>query len=101
MRKRFPALPKAIHGLRGPIPILQVKAPDEKKDNLGVFDEEKRHIEIKRSLTGDQKWVTLFHEAGHSALWDSGVKNMLTEKQQEAVCDAMATLMYQIRFGGS
>lgn len=80
------------------VPKVEASAADD-EHVLGVFNPTSRSIEVLKGLRGDQKWLVLFHELTHAALWDSGAMNGMTEAQQEAVCDSVATQRLREKFG--
>lgn len=100
--RRYPALPSTVQGAGGTLTVQlvdEIKSTEQNEDILGQFDPSTRHILIKRSLRGDQKWLVLFHELAHASLWDSGAHNALTGAAEEIVCDAVATSRLREKFG--
>jgi Zn-dependent peptidase ImmA (M78 family) len=97
-RRRYPALPKVVEGAGGPIEIQIVPEPNHEADNLGYHHQEKRLIEIRKSLRGDQRWMVLFHELAHVAFWDTGTHNHMSDKVEEAACDAIALARFKEKF---
>ena len=99
--KRYPPLPVSVQGAGGTITVQLVpKIPGgEGEDVLGQFEPSTRHILILKSLRGDQRWLVLFHELAHAALWDSGAHNALAGAAEEVVCDALATARLREKFG--
>ena len=99
--KRYPKLPAEVQGAGGAIAVrLLAKmdgAPDE--DVMGQFDPQRRTIDVRADLRGDQQWMVLFHELAHAALWDCGAHNALAGPSEEIVCDAIATARLRERFG--
>jgi hypothetical protein len=69
------------------------------EDTLGQFEPATRHILILKSLRGDQRWMVLFHELAHAALWDSGAANLVAGPAEEAICDAISCARLRERFG--
>jgi hypothetical protein len=98
---RWPALPASVEGAGGPIRVRIVRRPliEDGVECLGVFRHASRTIVISAQVKGRQRWHTFYHELTHSALTDSGPWNSLTEKQIEALCDAVATQRVRERFG--
>ncbi len=86
----MPDYPKEIPSLLGPVKVLLSDQIDG-EDNCGEFHHDMRTIKIKNTLPDSVIWHTLYHEQMHLILNDSGVGQMLTKKQEEAVCDAYAT----------
>ncbi len=86
--KPFPPIPRVVEGIAGPMRVDRpVNLPDRE---FGLFEFETRRIVVKATLPRDVAWSTLFHEMTHAALWDSGTHHLFTERQREAVCDAVA-----------
>ena len=83
-------LPTAIPSALGPVPVELVDAIGD-DGRRGEFDEEQRIIRIRRDLCPAMLWQTLGHEAAHVALFDAAIGDYLTEKQEEAVCNAFGT----------
>lgn len=97
-RRRWPRLPHTTESAAGQIDIHIVKTPGDDENVMGMFDPVNRVIYIKKSLRGDQKWLTLYHELSHAALWDSGAHNLLPGDLEENICDAIATNRFRERF---
>ena len=84
----------------GPITVTVVaKLQDAGVDCWGMWRLDERTITIERHRSRKHMWSTLFHELTHAALDDSGLSNMLTDQQQEMLCDALATARMRERFG--
>jgi len=97
----MPDYPKEIPSLLGPVTVrLQEQVGDEA---CGEFHHDTRTIKIKSTLPESVVWHTLYHEQMHLILNDSGVGQILTKKQEEAVCDAYATFhdLCGLRSGGN
>lgn len=100
--RRYPPLPKSVQGAGGTLTVqlvAEIKSTVQDEDVLGQFDPSTRHILIKKSLRGDQRWSVMFHELCHAALWDSGAHNALAGAAEEIVCDAVATGRLREKFG--
>lgn len=100
--RRYPRLPAVVQGAGGTITVAivsKIEGGDAEHDMLGVFRATERRIEVLASLRGDQRWLVLFHELAHAALWDSGASNHLPDAVEEAVCDAIATARIREKFG--
>lgn len=99
--RRYPPLPPSVQGAGGTITIQLVPKidGDATEDTLGQFEPSTRHVLILKTLRGDQRWMVLFHELAHAALWDSGAHNALQGPAEEMVCDAFATARLREKFG--
>ena len=99
--RQFPPLPKMVDGPVGPFRVVLGTIDNERSDeeNFGVWSELHREMRINKDHPRWQQWVSYFHEHTHVALSDSGVDEMLSKKQMEAVCDAVATARFRERFG--
>lgn len=87
---KLPKLPKTFFSVLGPIEVADLVAPPpEAGDAVGLYKYVERRIEIEPKMAPEARWSTLWHEAVHVALNDSGVQNVLTKDQAEAVCDAV------------
>jgi len=86
----MPDYPKVIHSLLGDVPVV-LREQIDGEDNCGYFHHDSRSIVIKSTLPEAVIWHTIWHEQLHLILSDSGVAQILTKKQEEAVCDAYAT----------
>lgn len=99
-RDLIPALPTTVMGLGGPITVdVADKLTDEDGAHCwGLWLATTRVVRIEKQ---DRRhmWATLYHELVHAALDDSGLSNLLTEPQQEGICDAIATARVRERFG--
>jgi len=106
-RRRF-VLPSQVEGIAGPIKVVIVVGPrdhddvthDPVKDPChGTYSASKRQIELDPSIVEAHRIHTYFHELAHAALMDSGVSHLLSDRVEEAVCDAIATARVRERFG--
>ena len=99
----YQPLPQTVEAAGGTIRVVRVRTPiidsDSGTECIGEFRHETRTIAIAASLRGRQRWHTYYHELTHAAMSDSGLWNRMTEKQVEAVCDAIATARVRERFG--
>lgn len=103
MARRWPAIPRRIDGLAGPLKVSQrrgaLKAPDG-EDCWGLYLPPKRTIALAGGMPPALRWHTLFHEWAHAWLIDAGLPNLLhgasdeeLERNVEVVCDTLATAM--------
>jgi hypothetical protein len=93
-RRGLPPLPKFVYSALGPIPIELVKKFTDDKHGIeyqGEFDQHIRRIRILKKLSREQAWQVLRHEWLHAVLFDSGLTNVLTDKLEEQLCDAIST----------
>jgi Zn-dependent peptidase ImmA (M78 family) len=94
----FPKLPTQVLALGGPVTVRMVK-PWADADAFGLWHRAKREIHVDGNLTPELQWSTYYHEWVHTALDDTGLAHLLTEAQQEALCDAFSTARMRERFG--
>jgi hypothetical protein len=87
-----PRLPKAVFSVLGNLPLKKTKDGLDDTD-FGEFLFQERLVKIRPGLSPDMEWPTYWHEAAHVALYDAGVSHQLSEKQEEAICDAMGTYL--------
>lgn len=92
-RKRLPPLPTEIATPLGPLPIkvAEAKTLPSGKGSGGCYDSRGFCIYIAADLAPHVQWQVLWHERIHAICDLYGVQ--LSEKQEEAVCSAIATAM--------
>lgn len=101
MPKRWPALPKTVAGMAGPIRVAVRKgaltAPDG-DDCWGIYLPPKRQIALAGGMPPALRWHTLVHEWAHAWIIDAGIPNLLhgktpeeLDRNVEVVCDTLAT----------
>lgn len=95
---KYPAIPKTIEAPGGPVTVTIGTVSTGEKD-MGCWDPDARAISIRTGIAPRMQWSTFYHEATHVALADSGLGHLLSDKQQEAICDAVATARLRERFG--
>lgn len=90
----FRKLPKSMPGYLGPIAVKVVEDIKSlrEEDCYGKYDFDTRTIQIGKIHPDAQRQV-LWHEWIHSVIFDSGLHNMITKEQHEAVCDTIATAL--------
>jgi len=98
--KRLPPLPKSVHSHLGDIPVSLVDDLEEKKEALGMWEMAPRRISIHSKAAPEVQLQALYHEIVHVALMDSGVSNGLVKDAEEAVCDAVGTLLASMSLAG-
>lgn len=101
MAKRWPAIPKRLDGLAGPIRVRIRRVESfraEDGDHVwGLYKPAVREIHLASKLPPAIRWHTLVHEWAHAWLLDSGVVNVLRGEgsdhgqAQELVCDSLAS----------
>lgn len=97
---KLPAkLPRKVFSLCGAITVRLLSQKDA-ESLFGRTSYTDRTIEVAPGLTPEMSWLTFWHEVVHNMLFDTGVANVLDEKQTEAVCDAVGqSLMSMMRAG--
>lgn len=65
----------------------------ETEDCFGKTKFAHREIVIQSGMKPETSWVTLWHEAFHVFLFDSGLSNHLNLEVQETFCDAFGLWM--------
>lgn len=58
------------------------------RDVVGFFDDILNVIFLDESLSFSEKKTVLTHELAHATLAYSGLKNVISDRKQEAICDA-------------
>lgn len=89
----LPEIPSVVFSPIGPIPVEHVAdLKDAAGDEcLGTWNYGERVIKLRPDQSHSALWQTLIHEKVHMWLSDSGVSGFLSEKQEEAVCDSLAS----------
>lgn len=84
-------LPTDVMGTAGPISVGRTPTVRDKdgQDLLGEWTPATRHIVVVSTATRRVAWLTFWHEMVHSWLEDSGVAYVLTQDQQEAICESV------------
>ena len=67
------------------------------KEYAGSAHRPSKKIEIKESIDDDYKHETLAHEVAHMALEETGMNNLFTAEQIEAICDFAAIVSETMR----
>jgi Zn-dependent peptidase ImmA (M78 family) len=99
--RRWPAIPKKLDGLAGPIKVRIRRVESFKAEDgdhvWGLYRPAVREIHLASKLPPAIRWHTLVHEWAHAWLLDSGVVNVLrgegqdVVQAQELVCDSLAS----------
>jgi hypothetical protein len=84
---RLPKLPTQFFSTIGLLPVEHKSIDDG--DTYGQFHGGQRRIEIHPGMDRSAEWVTLWHEALHAMLTDTGANYAFTEQQRETICDAV------------
>lgn len=100
MPKKWPPIPRSVMGSGGPITVKLVDAIEgdagkpavgDNSVTFGIWEGHKRLIRIVKTLDRAFQWSVLFHELVHAALFDSGMTNLMTHENEEALCDLIST----------
>lgn len=99
MTKAWPPIPKSVRGAGGPIRIRLVdaiepdagKAAGDNSQTFGIWEGHKRLIRIVNTVDIAFQWSVLYHELVHASLFDSGLTNLMTHENEEALADAIST----------
>ena len=98
----MPKRPTSLPSTLGPVEVRYVDKiinDNGKVENaMGFVSFKDRVIQILNNMNQIAESHTLRHEWVHLVLWDSGADNLLTEKQAEVICDALATALISTPF---
>lgn len=78
-----------------PAEIRKYADPDE--ELMGCFVQEERTIYLRSTIHGEARWRVLWHELMHVGLDDSGLRNGINPALEEAICDALTSLVMRVR----
>lgn len=92
-----PRVPKALWSSLGPLPVTITEMPEE---TLGMVEFRKREVTLDKTMGPEARISTMWHEAVHIALYDSGVTNSLTHDLEEAICDAVGAYLAGMMLSG-
>lgn len=99
--KRFPRIPKSIFSALGEIPVRSMSRKEADDDDCtGKYDPTPREIRLFDKSDPAQRWRVLCHEIIHVPLYERGLEYILTEKQTEAVCDAVGNFLAEMVVAG-
>ena len=98
-KKVIPVLPTSVFSLLGPWAVTEHKhieaagsqLPTDATGASGMCDFHARTIQIDNHFSPVGKLQVLGHEIAHVWSYDGGLDSVLTEQQQELVCDAFGT----------
>lgn len=88
-------LPAEVRIIGRPWKVLREKPKDLDDSILGYTSLTDRVIFVRPELSQNVAEQVFSHELVHSVLLDSGLHNLLSDKMQEAVCDALVPLVSQ------
>lgn len=92
--KKLPKIPTKVCAT---VPVTVVMVPNLKDQDgdecLGLWNYGERKIKLRPGQPPAVLWQTFYHEKVHMWLSDSGVSAFLTDKQEEAICDALSTAL--------
>lgn len=101
-------LPKRFEGLGGLVRVdrpLVVSAGERRHEDAvqtrGCWRPLERRVVVGSTLPRRSAWLIFWHEVGHSWLDDSGVHAFLSDRQQEGVCEAVASGLIRLMEGRS
>ncbi len=88
----LPPIPANVVGLSGAICVELCESIRARgTEYWGEYDRSERRIRLDRAAPLEWQTNRLYHEMAHATLDDSGLHNLLSEKVQEALCDAFAS----------
>ena len=96
MKFRLPAI---LHSTLGDIKVFSEGELDGGADRGQALLSD-RVLKVDPDMDDRQRAQTFWHEAIHYALYDSGVHNVLDEKFEEAVCDAVGSFLAALMENG-
>lgn len=87
-------IPSFFHSLIKEVPVFGLKKLNKKHGVLGrVQRHSSRQIQIDTSQDPEAQRQAFWHEVMHLFLWDSGLLNLINNKQEEFLCDAFGSYM--------
>ena len=83
--------PSKFNGIAGKITVQAAERtePVGGEETHGTYDYTNRVIQVEKGLPERHERLVLYHEWTHSVLADTGLANLFTKEQQEAICDAV------------
>jgi len=81
-----------VYSQHGNLPVVRDKDGLDDGDYGGV-NLNRGVVKIHPETDARQEWQTYWHEAIHTALFDSGQANYLTKKVEEGICDALGSYL--------
>ena len=95
--QKLKTVPKTLSILGQTIDIVQISMSE---DSHGEADLDNHRIVLNEKYKDTNK-VTLIHELIHAAIGISGISEILTKKQEEAICRCLEyALLDYIKFDG-
>jgi hypothetical protein len=88
----LPPIPKAFFSSLGALSVRPL-SPKQEAKICGKYSFSKRRIYVAKNMHLKSQWVTLWHEAVHVMMTDSGATNVLTHEQAEVLCDAFGNYL--------
>jgi hypothetical protein len=101
-RRRSPKIPSILPCPGGDVAIKVVSPAEIKKfadpdeELFGCYVQEERTIYLRSTIHGEQRMRVLWHELMHVGLEDSGLRNGLEHTLEEAICDALTSLVMRV-----
>lgn len=72
----------------GPVRVRLVKRVGKRL--MGRYHPSRREVTVLRGMHKRAIRLTVWHEVVEAILFDAGLHNLLSERQREALCDALA-----------
>lgn len=88
-------LPTEVSAIGRPWKVVRKTQQDLDPGILGYTSITDRVIFVRPELAKNVAEQVFAHELVHSVLFDSGIHNLLSDKMQEALCDALVPLISQ------
>ena len=101
-RRRWPKIPGSLPCPGGDVavkvvsPAAIMKYADPGEELFGCYVQEERTIYLRSTIHGEPRWRVLWHELMHVGLEDSGLRNGLEHQLEEAICDALTSLVMRV-----
>lgn len=101
-RRRWPKVPDILPCPGGDVAVKVVSPKeiaqyaDPGEELFGCYVTEQRTIFLRSTVHGEARWRVLWHELMHVGLEDSGLRNGLEHPLEEAICDALTSLVMRV-----